>query len=47
MPFYAPLFSLFVPALFGFSEIDAARNSFFSGVALTAYSLLTKHHSGA
>ena len=36
---------LFVPAIFGFAEIDAARNSFlFSGLALIAYSLLTRYN---
>lgn len=36
---------LFVPAIFGFSEIDAARNVFiFAGIALIAYSLLTRYH---
>jgi hypothetical protein len=35
---------LFIPAIFGFAEIDAARNSFlFSGFALIAYSLLTSY----
>jgi hypothetical protein len=36
---------LFIPAIFGFSEIDAARNVFiFAGISLIAYSLLTKYH---
>lgn len=35
---------LFVPAIFGFAGIDAARNAFlFSGFALIAYSLLTQY----
>src|SRR3989338_2511280 len=35
---------LFVPAIFGFSEIDAARNIFiFAGISLIGYSLLTKY----
>ncbi|MGZ3703039.1 MAG: SPW repeat domain-containing protein [Bdellovibrionota bacterium] len=42
--YVAGVFLLFVPAIFGFSEIDAARNVFlFSGIALIAYSLLTKY----
>ena len=44
LDYVAGLFLLFVPAIFGFSEIDAARNVFlFSGVALIGYSLLTKY----
>lgn len=35
---------LFTPAIFGFAEIDAARNVFiFAGLALIGYSLLTKY----
>jgi hypothetical protein len=35
---------LFIPVIFGFSAIDAARNSFlFAGFALIAYSLLTRY----
>lgn len=35
---------LFLPAIFGFAEIDSARNSFlFSGFAFIVYSLLTKY----
>jgi hypothetical protein len=35
---------LFIPAIFGFAEIDAARNSFLgAGIAIIAYSLLTRY----
>ncbi len=35
---------IFAPAIFGFSEIDAARNSFlFAGITLIGYSLFTKY----
>lgn len=37
-------FLVFAPALFGFSEVDAARNTFLTlGFALIIYSLLTQY----
>ena len=45
LDYAAGVLLLFVPALFGFSEIDAARNLFiFAGVFLIAYSLITKYY---
>lgn len=45
LDYVAGVLLLFVPALFGFSEIDAARNLFiFAGVFLIAYSLITKYY---
>lgn len=44
LDYAAGIFLLFVPALFGFSEIDSARNVFLgSGLALLAYSACTQY----
>jgi hypothetical protein len=48
LDYVAGVVLLFIPAIFGFAEIDAARNSFlFSGIALIVYSLLTKYEFAA
>lgn len=45
LDYVAGVLLLFVPALFGFSEIAAARNLFiFAGIFLIGYSLITKYY---
>jgi len=44
LDYAAGVLLLFAPAIFGFAEINSARNSFlFSGGALIVYSLFTKY----
>lgn len=44
LDYVAGVFLLFVPAIFGFSQIDVARNFFIvAGVGLIGYSLLTRY----
>src|SRR5262245_15680999 len=48
LDYVAGAFLVFVPALFGFGYIDAARNFFLiGGLALIAYSLCTKYEYSA